>query len=321
MANYRDDFFGPIRVPALRSINRKEVRIFLEKYRKYVVCVTERARLADTDPQIMQMKLCVNDKLLRTLVRFEIKVPLEDLTDEILHEYLAGVMAPDQYHVPDLDRLFGRLRLREEGDGRDRVTALFADIDELVTDNGLRHLPERDIVQYMYKALPKHVEKSVKTRLKLEGDDDSGNSLAGIYGALVTHLDGMKFFEGTSGQPLGTGRRGAMKRPGLQCYACGGPHMQRHCPNNGGDRVPTRVGGPSTVRESGWRKQQATPARTGTEPRQRPGESRGGRRRLGRNERGTGCVRTLQRPGKARARRKAPKTTARLRKGAAAGRQ
>ena len=107
MANYRDDFFGPIRVPVLRSINRKDVRIFLEKYRKYVVCVTERARLADAEPQIMQLKLCVNDKLLRTLVRFEMKVQLEDLTDERLHEYLTRILAPDRYHVPDLDRLFG----------------------------------------------------------------------------------------------------------------------------------------------------------------------------------------------------------------------
>ena len=194
MANYQDDFFGPIRVPALKSISRREIRTFMEKYRKYVICVNERARLAGTDPQIMKMKLGVNDKLLHTLARFEIKIPMEELTDEILHEYLRKCLEPDRYHVPDLDQLFGRLRLRADGDGRDRLTALFADIDEIIADNGLGYLPEKDIVKFMYKALPKQVKKSVKTRLKVEEDDDSGKSLTGIYEKLVAHLDGMKFF-------------------------------------------------------------------------------------------------------------------------------
>ena len=170
MANYKDDFFGPIRVPVLKTIDRKDVRVFLEKYRKYVVWVTERARLEGAEPQIMQLKLCINNKLLRTLARFELKIPMEDLTDELLQEYLTRILEPDRYHVPDLDRLFGRLRLRGDGDGRDRVTALFADIDELVTDNGLGYLPEKDLVKYMYKTLLNHVEKSIKTRLKLEED-------------------------------------------------------------------------------------------------------------------------------------------------------
>ena len=149
MANYEDDLFGPIRVPTLKSINRRGIRIFLEKYRKYVICATERARLAGTEPQIMGMKICINDKLLRTLATFEIEVPMERLTDERVHEYLRGCLEPDRYHVPDLDRLFGRLRLRSDGDGRDRVTALFADIDEIIEDHGLGYLPEKDIVKYM----------------------------------------------------------------------------------------------------------------------------------------------------------------------------
>ena len=54
---YRDDFFGPIRVSELRSIDRSEVRVFLEKYKKYHVLVTKRARLAGEEPQIMGIKL------------------------------------------------------------------------------------------------------------------------------------------------------------------------------------------------------------------------------------------------------------------------
>ena len=135
MANYQDDFFGPIRVPVLKRIDRSDVRDFLERYRKYVIWVTERARLEGAEPQIMQMKMCINSKLLKTLARFELKTSLENVSDEQLEEYLTGVLAPSRYHVPDLDRLFGRLRLRSEGDGRDRVTALFADIEELVHDH------------------------------------------------------------------------------------------------------------------------------------------------------------------------------------------
>ena len=203
--------------------------------------------MAGTDPQIMKMKLCVNDKLLRTLARFEIKIPMEELTDEILHEYLSKCLEPDRYHVPDLDHLFGRLRLRADGDGRDRVTALFADIDEIIADHGLGYLPEKDIVKFMYKALPKQMEKSVKTRLKVEEDDDSGKSLTGIYDKLVAHLDGMKFFEGTSRQQLGSGRRGTIKRAGIKCSSCGGPHMAKKCPRSNGDSAPTRVGGTGAV--------------------------------------------------------------------------
>ena len=73
MANYQDDFFGPIRVPVLKGIDRRDVRDFLERYRKYVIWVTERARLEGAEPQIMQMKMCINNKLLRMLARFELK--------------------------------------------------------------------------------------------------------------------------------------------------------------------------------------------------------------------------------------------------------
>ena len=75
----------------------------MEKYEKYVIWATERARLQGIDPQIMGMKLCVNSKLLRTVAKFEIKIPMEELTDEGLHEYLSKCLEPDRYHVPDLD--------------------------------------------------------------------------------------------------------------------------------------------------------------------------------------------------------------------------
>ena len=51
--NYRDDFFGIIRVPTLKSIGRSEVREFLDRYEKYVRLVQERARLVNEDPQII----------------------------------------------------------------------------------------------------------------------------------------------------------------------------------------------------------------------------------------------------------------------------
>ena len=225
MANYQDDFFGPIRVPVLKGIDRRDVRDFLERYRKYVIWVTERARLEGAEPQIMQMNMCINNKLLRTVARFELKTSVEEIADEQLGDYLNGILAPSRYHVPDLDRLFGRLRLRSDGDGRDRVTALFSEIEELVHDHGLGYLPDKDLVKYMYKALPKHVEKTIKDRLKMEEDDSAGKTLDGIYPKLVNHLDGMTFFAGASGQKLGTGRRGTVERPDIKCFNCGGPHF------------------------------------------------------------------------------------------------
>ena len=87
-----------------------------------------------------------------------------------------------------MDRLFGRLRLRSTKDGRDRVTALFSEIEEIIEVNGLGYIPQKDIVKHMYKALPKDVEKTVKTLLKMEEDDSAGKSLGGIYKKLVDHL-------------------------------------------------------------------------------------------------------------------------------------
>ncbi len=253
MATYRDDFFGPIRVPVLKGIDRRDVRDFLERYRKYVLWVTERARLEGAEPQIMQIKMCINNKLLKTLARFELKTSVEEISDEQLEDYLTGILAPSRYHVPDLDSLFGRLRLRSDGDGRDRVTALFADIEELVHDHGLGYLPDKDLVKYMYKALPKHVEKTIKDKMKIEGDDSAGKTLDGIYQTLVNHLDGMRFFAGASGQKLGTGRRGTVERPDIKCYKCAGPHLQRHCPRGKPDKAPVRLGDHTRPKESEWK--------------------------------------------------------------------
>ena len=147
--NYQDDFFGPIRVPILKSISRREVRSFLERYKKYHLLVTERARLANEQPQMLGIKICVSDKLLRILAKYEIGIPLRRLTDADVEYYLRKCLEPDWFYVPDLDRLFGRLRLRSGGDGRDRVTALFSEIEEIVEDNGLGYLPQKDIIKYM----------------------------------------------------------------------------------------------------------------------------------------------------------------------------
>ena len=213
-------------MPILKSINRSEVRVFLEKYKKYHLLVTERARLVG------------DDKLLRTLAKYEPRKTVGRLTNEDVNEYLRKVLEPDRYFAPDLDRLFGRLRLRSTGDGRDRVTALFSEIDEIIADNGLGYLPQKDIIKFMYKALPRQVEKTVKTILKVEEDDEAGKSLDP---KLVNDLDGMKFFSGTSGQPLGSERREALRREGIKCFDCGGPHTKRNCPTGRG-----------TARERGW---------------------------------------------------------------------
>ena len=103
--------------------------------------------MAGEEPQILGIKICINDKLIKTLARYEIGVPLERLTDEEVSEYLRKVLEPDRYYVPDLERLFGRLRIRPTSDGRDRVTALFSEIEEIIEDNGLGYIPQKDIVK------------------------------------------------------------------------------------------------------------------------------------------------------------------------------
>ena len=148
-----------------------------------------------------------------------------------MNEYLRKCLEPDRYFVPDLDRLFGRLRLRSTSDGRRRCSAISTK-------------SSRTTGWAIYKALPRQVEKTVKTILKVEEDDDAGKSLEGIYQKLVNHLDGIQFFSGTSGQTLGLGQREALRREGVKCYICEGPHVKRNCPNRTGDSAGARVGVP-----------------------------------------------------------------------------
>ena len=116
----------------------------------------------------MGIWIFINDKLLRTLAKYEFRVGEAAITDTMVEEHLTKILRPARFFVPDLDRLFGRLRLWSTGEGRDRVTPLFADIEEIFADNGLEYLPDKDIIKNMNKGLPPRVEKSVKAMLKLE---------------------------------------------------------------------------------------------------------------------------------------------------------
>ena len=88
--------------------------------------------------------ICFADKkLLKTLAKYEFKVTEVVITDAMVERHLQKILQPARFYVPDLDRLFGRLRLRSTGEGRDRVTALFADIEEIIAENGLDYPRQR----------------------------------------------------------------------------------------------------------------------------------------------------------------------------------
>ena len=52
--------------------------------------VKERARLANEEPQILGIKICVSIKLLKPLAKYELRSPQDRIIDEMVLQELAG---------------------------------------------------------------------------------------------------------------------------------------------------------------------------------------------------------------------------------------
>ena len=76
------------------------MRVFLDKYKKYVRLVTERARLARSEPEILGMKICISDALLRTIAKYELRMKEDEITDKMIKKHLQGFLSPERFFVP-----------------------------------------------------------------------------------------------------------------------------------------------------------------------------------------------------------------------------
>ena len=84
MHHMKERLFGPVEVPILTSVGRREIADFLDRYDNYLLMVASRNALGD-EIVPMEMKFCIDNQLLKTLVRHQIGVgSVEKLTQEQL---------------------------------------------------------------------------------------------------------------------------------------------------------------------------------------------------------------------------------------------
>ena len=143
MHHMKEKLFGPVEVPILTSVGRTEIADFLDRYETYLLMVASRNALGD-EIQPMEMKFCVDNQLLKTLVKHQIGAgSVEDLTQDQLKEYLDGCLKVSNFYVPDLDTIFSELTLGEATDANARVIDLFTQTEELIRRNGLTEVSEK----------------------------------------------------------------------------------------------------------------------------------------------------------------------------------
>ena len=117
---------------------------------------------------VLELNTCIDWKLLALLVKFEMheKSPAE-VSSTSLEKYLRQCLIPNKFQTPDLDRVFGTLRLGKKGEPRERVRRLFESMEEILTLHGLTTLPEKYVVKRLIRALePKRLRTIMKTAIK-----------------------------------------------------------------------------------------------------------------------------------------------------------
>ena len=134
----KERLFGPVEVPILTTVGRREIADFLDRYDNYLLLMVASRNALGDEIVPMEMKFCIDNQLLKTLVRHQIGVgSVEELTQEQLKEYLDNCLKVSNYYVPDLDSIFSELTLSETKDANARVVDLFTQAEEILRRNGL----------------------------------------------------------------------------------------------------------------------------------------------------------------------------------------
>ena len=172
MHHMKEKLFGPVEVPILTSVGRTEIDDFLDRYETYLLMVASRNALGD-EIQPMEMKFCVDNQLLKTLVKHQIGVgSVEELTQEQLKEYLDGCLKVSNFYVPDLDTIFSELTLGEAMDANARVIDLFTQTEEIIRRNGLTEVSEKTIIPFILKAIePASLRRRIENERKVRGKE------------------------------------------------------------------------------------------------------------------------------------------------------
>ncbi len=128
MHHMKERLFGPVEVPVLTLVGRVEIANFLDRYDNYLRMVASRNALGD-EIVPMEMKFCVDNQLLKTLVKHQIGVgSVDELTQEQLKEYLDDCLKVSDYYVPNLETIFGELKLSDNKHANAQVVDLFTDV-------------------------------------------------------------------------------------------------------------------------------------------------------------------------------------------------
>ena len=101
-----EKMFGPIEVPILKGVGRREITTFLAQYERYEAVRDSRA-LMGVDLQLIPKVNCVEPHLLNSIAVYEMFLDSKrDMDDEKLNEYFAKCLKISGSYLPDVEEAF-----------------------------------------------------------------------------------------------------------------------------------------------------------------------------------------------------------------------
>ncbi len=115
-----EKMFGPIEVPILKGVGRREIATFLAQYERYEAVRDSRAMMG-IELQLFPKVSCIEPNLLNSIAVYEVGLSSKaEMTDENLEEYFARCLGISGSNLPDVEEAFKKLKFPERGESRER---------------------------------------------------------------------------------------------------------------------------------------------------------------------------------------------------------
>eukprot|EP00736_Rhodelphis_marinus_P004861 Rmarinus@m.18698 len=140
--------------PELKTLSRSEVQLFLRRYGLYCAEVSRRGGKKD---DVISLSLCLDDKLLRRIAKFNLKLTsVDDVTDDALLKFLERLVGARVSRCVDLRGLLEKGLRFDLGieDPHERLSSLFGRFDELMEEEaGGVAIPAEEQCRFLLNAL------------------------------------------------------------------------------------------------------------------------------------------------------------------------
>ena len=240
-----EKMFGPIEVPILKGVGRREITTFLAQYERYEAVRDSRA-LMGVDLQLIPKVNCVEPHLLNSIAVYEMFLDSKrDMDDEKLNEYFAKCLRISGSYLPDVEEAFRKLKFPERGESREKVLKFFTEADIIIQSNSLQYVEEKVIVKYLLRRIEparfrSYIERTIEAKGKL-----NFQTRAELFPLVSQSLMEMDFWKLQMDKDSSNNtRRFESRTPSrkkLECFNCKGEHKAAVCPKKSMD-YPIRNG-------------------------------------------------------------------------------